>query len=1227
MKTAFLKSALREIKTSFGRFISIALMLLIGTFAFVGIKSAGPDMRYTLDEFTNETNMSHMMVQFTTGIEEKDKEKILEYEEISDFEFLKAIELKTKIDDKLINLISLPEKISRPRVLEGKYPENQGEILLDNALKDEVNIGDKIQFKHEEETLKFILDDVKTNDTNIKEEKELRLKTYEYEVVGFCIVPEYLGELDKGKSFSRYGDFYSFGYIAQNNFNILKDDKENNKTQIAYLRFKNLDNMKVSDLGFEARSIRHKEFLEKEFKNRPNELFNEMNNNILDELAISEDEIYNAKKDIKKAEDDIVKAKAKILEGWIEYREGLEEYNDKIYDAKIEINQAKEKIENAENEYNEGKSELDKAKNLYNEGLKQYNKGYELYNQSKAQLDDAEIQLNLLKQNKDKLLNLKTLVANEISLKKIIDKYDLLFLNRTNKIREKNEALASGNTELAAEIQIEIDEINAEITALGDINAIKSQYNAIQTTKASFDNYQRGIYQLEYNAILAGHQSYIQNLIDSIPSKENEINQGRLELSASKVVLDNTKKELDIAKAEIDSGEKILDESKNLLDKAKKELEEAEQQFDAEKNKGFYDLIDAENDLNEAEDKLKAEEAKFNKEKTKAEKEILDAESAINKVKENIKKLDKPLCIFSTRYDNTNYYLFYDSANKIDILANVFPPFLFLIALMVSLTTMTRMVDEQRQEIGTYKGLGYLNKEIVLKYVIYGGLAAILGGLLGVLLGADVLAEVTFNAYATTFVLKERLHVVNYGSGIMAMILAIASTSFAAYLAVNKYLNKNAATLMRPRAQRKGKKTIFEKINFIWKKLPFLVKVTLRNVFRYKGRMFMTILGVGGCTGLLFFGFSLRNSMAQVLPKQTKEVTQIEYIVSYNELIDEDNVNKFEDFVALDERIEKSSSVYAEPLQYKSSKGQLSHLLLIVPKDEESFREQINLIDSRSDREKIKDISSKRKDLRENEKNRLKELRKQGKKDIITFNNKSVIFTDKFLKITGKEIGEHIFIQNLYGQEYKVIVGTPTKNYISHFAYMTPEYYDAVFDKATEPNTYLITLKEGVDAEQFKEDVFEYTIITSLLDMRFEEVNNWVLTIDVVVLIVLLISGILAFVVLYNLTYINLSERIREISTIKVLGFYSYEVVRYIYSETAILTALGIFAGYYIGNSLYTLIADLIIQDTLNLYQGNNIYLYLTASAITIFFFAIVGIIINKKLKKIDMVEALKGFE
>lgn len=1241
MKTAFIKSILREIKSSFGRFISIALMLLIGSFAFVGLKSTGPDMRNTLEVLTDETNMSHMMVQFTTGIEEKDKKKILEYDEISDSEFLKAIELKTQADDKLINLIQLPEKISKPRVVEGRYPENSGELLLDNGLKEEINIGDKIIFKKEEKSLNFILDEADFNNKEIsvskngsdkekdkkKEDKEDKLLTYEFEIVGFCITPEYLGELDKGQSFSKYGDFYSFGYISKTNFNKLKDKKEDAKSQIAYLRFKNLDNMKISDLGFEARSIRHKTYLDKEFENRPNELFNEMNNNILDELAIKETEISDAKKELKKAEEEITKARSKILEGWIEYNEGRDDYNYKIEDAEKEIELAKAKIKTGEKEYSDGKAELDEARKKYNKGLQQYNVGLNAYNEAKSQLEDAEIQLNKLKENKNNLLNLKTLVSNEISLKNIIDQYDSLVALRTSKINERNQAIENGNTILADQLQIEIDNINEQINALGDINSIKAQYNIIQSIKASFDAYENGIYQKEYNAISNGNPSYIQALIDSIPAKETEISQGKAELNATKTLLDNTKKELDKAKKEIDDGQIVLNKSKAILDKAKTDLENAEKLLNREKSKGYNDLINAKDDLEKAEEELKEAVEKFEKEKKTADKEISDAEKTINKVKENIKKLDKPLCIFSSRYNNTNYYLFFESANKIDILANIFPPFLYLIALLVSLTTMTRMVDEQRQEIGTYKGLGYLNNEIALKYAIYGGIAAILGGVLGVLVGADLLAEITFNAYATTFVLKERIHIVNYASSILSIILAITCTSLAAYWSVKKYLNKNAAILMRPRTQRKGKKTFFEKIKFIWKRLPFLVKVTLRNVFRYKGRMFMTILGVGGCTGLLFFGFSLRFSMAQVLPKQTKEVTKIDYIVSYNEIIDEDNFKEFKNFVLSDERIDNTSFVYSEPLQYKSTKGQLSHLVLIVPDDLESFKEQVELVDNRTDKEKIKAIPSNRKDLREEEKNRLKELRKQGEKDIIKLNNKSAIFTDKFLKVTGKEKDEHIFIENLYGKEYKVIVGGSAENYVSHFAYMSQEYYDKIFDKSADPNTYLITLKEDVDGDEFKDNLSNYTVITSLIDMRFEEVNSWVSTIDVVVIIVTLISGILAFVVLYNLTYINLSERIREISTIKVLGFYQGEVVRYIYSETAILTVLGTFAGYYIGNLLYSLIADLIIQDTLNLYKGNNLYIYIGASAITVLFFFIVGLIINKKLKKIDMVEALKGFE
>ena len=460
------------------------------------------------------------------------------------------------------------------------------------------------------------------------------------------------------------------------------------------------------------------------------------------------------------------------------------------------------------------------------------------------------------------------------------------------------------------------------------------------------------------------------------------------------------------------------------------------------------------------------------------------------------------------------------------------------------------------------------------------------------------------------------------------MVLALLCTSLAASMAVNRYLNINAAILMRPRVQKTGKKTMIEKVKFIWKRLPFLTKVTFRNVFRYKGRMFMTILGVGGCTGLLFFGFALRNSMAETPSKQKSDITRIDYLVSYNEIIGEEETKKFKNFVLEDDRIEKSTQIYFEPLIYKDTKGEIFNLSLICSsKDLKSFDEQIKLIDSRTDREKIKTISKNRKDLRKEEKNRLQVLRKQGKEDIIEFNNNSAIFTDKLLKLSGKERGEFIYIQDLYGKEYKIRVGKPAVNYISHFVYMSPKYFEEIFDKSSDSNAYIIKLKDNVDNEKFKSDLLEHRVITATIDMKFEEVDKWVAAIDIIVLVILLISGVLAFVVLYNLTYINISERVREISTIKVLGFYPKEVTKYIYSETAILTLIGIGVGYYFGHKLHQLIVDFIVPDILHLYRKIPFSIYFGATAITIVFFIVVGIIIHKKLNKIDMIEALKRYE
>ncbi len=1230
MKTAFIKNILREIKTSFGRFISIAVMLLLGTFAYVGIKSAGPDMRHTLNEFTKETNMSHIFVQFTNGIEEQDEKNILNYEELSDAEFLKAIELKTKEEDNLMNLIELPERISIPKIMEGRYPNKEGEILLDYSLINEYKIGEKISFRREEQTLKFTLDNLKEKDSDKNkkdEEKELRLNNYTYEIVGFVITPEFLGVVDKGQSFSKYGEYYSFGYIIKDNFKEIKDEKENLKTQIAYLKFKNLDDMKVSDLGFEARSIRHKEYLEELFAERPDEIFNEMNDNILIELKKAEEDIEKGKKEFKDAEEEIIKNKIKIENSWEEYNDGYNDFNYEITLAENKIKDGRDSLKDGEEKYLKGLKEFNTGKKEYESGKKEYDKGLDKYRQAKIDLDNAEEQLKILKENKNDFTLLKTMVENEINLKTKIDRYDELNDLIEVKEAEREIAILEGNDILANELLVEINALQNEIDGLGNINSLRIQYSTIQSIKSSFNSYQRGIYLLEYNNISTGKPSYIQGLIDSIPNLEEQVLNGKSELDKNKKILDKTKKDLDKAKKELDANEKLLSKSKIEIDESKRKIEISDAKLSIEREYGLGELEENKLELEKAEKKLKDAEKTFSKEKIKAEKELSNAEKEIKKAKDDIKKIDKPLCIFNTRYDNTNYYMFYDSSVKIDLLANVFPPFLFLIALLVSLTAMTRMVDEQRQEIGTYKALGYKNREIAFKYVLYGGIASTIGGIIGVGLGSEILSKIVFDAYSITFVLKERLHVPNIYTGLTAMILAVLSTALAAYLSVKKYLNSNSANLMRPKVEKPGKKTIFERLKFIWKRLPFLVKVTLRNVFRYKGRMLMTIIGVGGCTGLLFFGFSLRYSMAELLPRQSQNITKIDFIVSFNEIIDKDESEEFKILMDEDDRINISSEIYSEPLIHKNSKSQRSELFLIVPKDLEKFKEQINLIDSRTNKEKINSIPKTEKKLIKKEKDRLKDLRKERKQDIISLDKDSAIFTERFLAKNGKELGENIFIEDIYGKEYKLEIGKPAINYISHFAYMTPEYFDKNFNKSTETNSYLISLKDDVNIDEFKEEILNYTIVTNVIDMRFEEINSWVSTIDIVVIIVSVISGILAFVVLYNLTYINLSERIREISTIKVLGFYSIEVIRYIYSETAILTAIGIAFGYLFGNMIYYLIGDLIIPDNLNLYTKNVPYIYIGASAITLVFFGIVGLIINKKLKKVDMIEALKGFE
>lgn len=423
------------------------------------------------------------------------------------------------------------------------------------------------------------------------------------------------------------------------------------------------------------------------------------------------------------------------------------------------------------------------------------------------------------------------------------------------------------------------------------------------------------------------------------------------------------------------------------------------------------------------------------------------------------------------------------------------------------------------------------------------------GGLIGVIFGSMVLSSVVFLSYSSTFRTYERVHIINYKSGIIAVLIGITSTTIASYLASRRSLKENTASLMKPKVDKKGKKILLERITFIWKKLPFLVKVTFRNVFRYKGKMFMTIIGVAGCTGLLFMGLALRGSIAKTIPKQRSDITGLDYYVSFNKDIDKEDFKKFEEYINSSTDIENKCKLYLEPLSYKTNEGRKITVIAIVPFDEKSFEDMINLrevkkvdyMDIKYDKEENENV------FEEIEKTAENLVNKNGKEKLkinyggledrrkLKIDNNSAIITDKLLYLTGKDKGEDIELQNIYNEQFKLKVGEPAKNYISHFVYMSPEYYDKIFNKSIEENTYAIRLKDNVDKDKFKDEIMSFKVFTSIIDMRLKQAKQWIFAIDIIVAVIIAISALLAFIVLYNLTYINISERIREISTIKVL--------------------------------------------------------------------------------------------
>lgn len=682
------------------------------------------------------------------------------------------------------------------------------------------------------------------------------------------------------------------------------------------------------------------------------------------------------------------------------------------------------------------------------------------------------------------------------------------------------------------------------------------------------------------------------------------------ELSDLKTQLEQLKQSeaaTDLDLSEIEAKERTLQttatqlaQTKETLDQRAAELQTAKEELTKASEKAATALKEAEAKINASEEEYKTQLAAFQEQTSANMPKLLDAELQLKNEQKRLAALKPAEYIFSNRDDNPGYTEYKQNADRITSLATVFPLIFYLIAALVSLTTMTRMVEEKRGEIGTFKALGYRNHEIALKFFIYALLAGTIGSLLGLVVGFKLFPSIIIKAYGQLYNLPSFVTPWYLNYTIIGIVVGLICTVGVAMLTVRFDLIAPPATLLRPKAPKAGKRVWLENIKPLWRRLNFNQKVTLRNLFRYKLRMLMTVVGIAGCTAMIVTGFGLRDSITDIIPLQFEKLWHYQAVVSFSDE-DQNAQARYEKEVKQLNRYKANMPIATETLTLSGHGKTPQDVSVYVPKDPKDLAEFVLLNNRQSKRE-------------------------------YSLQNNGAVINEKLAQLFDVKIGDTINLKDNDKQTYPVKVTSIAENYTGHFAYLTPDYYEQVFQKAPSYNAAFLLFKKDLSSSQEKdvaEKLMENTGIVnvSFLSDSLNALDDTTQALTIVVWVLIISAGLLAFIVLYNLNNINISERIRELSTIKVLGFYDNELTMYIYRENIILTILGILAGLLLGKIEHDFVLKTVELDMVMFSPTIQPLSYLYASLITIFFSIIVGIFVYIKLKNVDMIEALKSNE
>lgn len=1107
--------AIREIRGTMNRYLSILVLAALAVAFLSGLRTAAPDMQFTADNYYDRTNLMDGYVLSTLGLTDGDLSALAGAEGIEAVEGCR--DLDAVAVDRIVSVRSMPEKLNLLEVKEGRLPEEPNECVTEGLLlvKLGLQVGDTLEL-------------------TLEEDNEGDLVNTSYTIVGKVTSPLYVG-LDRGATSLGSGSVDAFVYVPGENFTF-------DHYTCAYFTGEGLASLDTYGDEYEDRIDALTDSLDPLAEERAQARYDELVGDAQDELDDAWAEFEDAKADAEQELDDawreLQDARAELDDGWAEYHDGEDTLERETADAQRELNDALAGLRQGERDladgrvkYQDGLADYEDGLARYNDGLAQYNGGLAEYNDGLAQYQEAAAPLE---EQKAKL----------------------------------DEGWAQYHAALA-----QYEGTPQYDMAAAQMAAQKAQLDAAQA----------------------------------------QIDAGYAQLAPVKAELDSAKAELDSVKAELDSAKAELDDGRAALDSSLGELNQAEIDIRdgwAEYNRGIRELNDARiegrqelddalKELNDGEKEYADGLEEYEDGRKEAEEEIADAQKKLDDAQAELDDVEECEWYVLSRFTNAGIVGYSQDSGRVSNLANVFPVIFFLVAALACLTTMTRMVEEQRTQIGSLKALGFSRLAIAKKYIGYAFSASLVGGILGLALGCTLIPLVIANAFNIMYAippLEFKPQVELYTGAVLA---AAACTTGAALWACLSTLMATPANLMRPRAPKAGKRVFLEYIRPLWRRLTFTWKVTLRNLFRYQRRFWMTVIGIGGCTALIVTGFGIHESIFSILNQQFDHVFLYDATLGLDKHAGADKLAQVEDYLDQSPWVEDYLLTSSSVLE-ASSGGPVQNVYLFAVEDQERFGQFIHLGHRLDDGE-------------------------------ISLPDDGVVLTEKLSELLEVSIGDAITLDD-DGTRVEARVADIAENYVSHYVYMSDSCYRALFGQEPERNEMLLRYAGGageaesdaVSADLMALDgVDSYSYIATLRDNFTESME----AIDYAVVIIITAAAALAFVVLYNLTNINITERVRELATLKVLGFFDREVTAYVYRENLFLTLFGIVLGLVMGRFLHAWVVLTVEVEMVMFGRTAPPYAYWLAAALTVVFSAAVNIAAHFKLKKVDMVESLKTVE